>query len=56
MNSGGASSHVPPSLEAREPTRRGKKKGSGGAPPFFLADSDCYLYLQQEMQKRATNS
>jgi hypothetical protein len=45
MNSGGVSSHAPP-----------EKKGSGGAPPFFLADGDCYLYLQQETQKRATNS
>jgi len=50
-NSGGASPHAPPPLVARGFTRR-LKKGSGGAPPFFLASDDCYLYLQQETQKK----
>jgi hypothetical protein len=38
-------------VAARLPTCR-LKKGSGGAPPFFLAGGDYYLYLQQETQKK----
>jgi hypothetical protein len=38
---------------SRAAAKKNRQQGrSKAASPFFLTDSDCYLYLQQETQKK----
>jgi hypothetical protein len=56
-NSGGVSSHAPPPLAAREPTRRRKQletagSGSASSPLPFPAGGDNHCHLQKEGKRK----
>jgi hypothetical protein len=56
-NSGGASSHAPPPLAAREPTRHRKQletagSGSASSPLPFPAGGDHHCHLQKEGKRK----
>jgi hypothetical protein len=57
-NSGGVSSHAPPPLAAREPTRRRKHWKTAGSvsassPLPFLAGGDNHRHLQKKKKTQA---